>query len=86
MASFDFEAFWAGLWDAGATSTCASCGVSDWSPASLTKSPNLDPVTGEIDHDNGVPAVRLFCLNCGFIRFHVAPSEQEEGGNGASGR
>src|SRR5436189_28955 len=65
MASIDLTDFWAALWVSGANPGCPSCGGTNWGDDSfVTKVPEFDPTTGELDYEDGLPAVALVCANC----------------------
>jgi hypothetical protein len=80
-----------GLWLVGADSHCGSCGATDWREGAFTAMPKLDPATGELDYEDGLPALALICNRCAFVRLHAVAQEAEgewtlgfDGSNGAS--
>jgi hypothetical protein len=88
MPSIDLTEFWGALWVSGANPGCPSCGASNWGDSFVTLVPNFDPETGEIDFEDGLPAVALVCADCRFVRIHAAPlaedAKSEDGSNGAA--
>ena len=56
------------------TKTCPACGHNDFHIAGVYFSPQMDPVTGNITVDTGLPMVHVFCKNCYLVlQFAAVP-------------